>query len=33
MGAVHLAHDVLDAQLVARLQEMICRVDAVLLEL
>ena len=33
MGAVHLAHDVLDAQLVDRVQEKIGRVDAVLLEL
>ena len=33
MGAVHLAHDVLDAQLVDRLQEKIGRVDALLLEL
>ena len=33
MGAVHLAHDVLDAQLVDRVQEKIGRVDALLLEL
>ena len=33
MRAVHLAHDVLDAQLVDRLQEKIGRVDALLLEL
>jgi sporulation protein YlmC with PRC-barrel domain len=33
MGAVHLAHDVLDAQLVDRVQQKIGRVDAVLLEL
>lgn len=33
MGSVHLAHDVLDAQLVDRVQEKIGRVDAVLLEL
>ena len=33
MGAVHLAHDVLDAQLVDRVQEKIGRVDGLLLEL
>jgi sporulation protein YlmC with PRC-barrel domain len=33
MGAVHLAHDVLDAQLVDRVQEKIGRVDELLLEL
>lgn len=33
MGAVHLAHDVLDAQLVDRVQEKIGRVDQLLLEL
>jgi sporulation protein YlmC with PRC-barrel domain len=33
MGAVNLAHDVLDAQLVDHLQEKIGRVDALLLEL
>jgi hypothetical protein len=33
MGAVHLAHDVLDAQLVDHHQEKIGRVDALLLEL
>ena len=33
MGAVHLAHDVLDAQLVDHVQEKIGRVDALLLEL
>jgi len=33
MGAVHLAHDVLDAQLVDRVQEKIGRVDALLLEI
>ncbi len=33
MGAVHLAHDVLDAQLVDPRQEKIGRVDALLLEL
>jgi hypothetical protein len=33
VGAVHLAHDVLDAQLVDRVQEKIGRVDALLLEL
>jgi len=33
MGAVHLAHDVLDAQLVDRAQEKIGRVDALLLEI
>jgi sporulation protein YlmC with PRC-barrel domain len=33
MGAVHLAHDVLDAQLVDRVQAKIGRVDALLLEL
>ena len=33
MGAVHLAHDVLDAQLLDRVQEKIGRVDALLLEL
>ena len=33
MGTVHLAHDVLDAQLVDRVQEKIGRVDALLLEL
>jgi hypothetical protein len=33
MGAVHLVHDVLDAQLVDRTQEKIGRVDALLLEL
>ena len=33
MGAVHLAHDVLDAQLVDRAQEKIGRVDGLLLEL
>jgi hypothetical protein len=33
MSAVHLSHDVLDAQLVDRRQEKIGRVDALLLEL
>ena len=33
MGAVHLAHDVLDAQLVDRVQEKVGRVDALVLEL
>ncbi|PYP79177.1 MAG: hypothetical protein DMD35_09090 [Gemmatimonadetes bacterium] len=33
MGAVHLAHDVLDAQLVDQAQEKIGRVDVLLLEL
>ena len=33
MGAVHLAHDVLDAQLVDRVQEKIGRVDGLLLEI
>ena len=33
MGAVHLAHDVLDAQLVDHVQEKLGRVDALLLEL
>lgn len=33
MGAVHLTHDVLDAQLVDRVQEKIGRVDGLLLEL
>lgn len=33
MGAVHLVHDVLDAQLVDRVQEKIGRVDGLLLEL
>jgi len=33
MGGVHLAHDVLDAQLVDRVQEKIGRVDGLLLEL
>jgi hypothetical protein len=33
VGAVHLAHDVLDAQLVDHHQEKIGRVDALLLEL
>jgi sporulation protein YlmC with PRC-barrel domain len=33
MGALHLAHDVLDAQLVDRVQEKIGRVDGLLLEL
>jgi sporulation protein YlmC with PRC-barrel domain len=33
MGAVHLAHDVLDAQLVDRVQEKVGRVDALLLEI
>ena len=33
MGAVHLAHDVLDAQLVDHVQEKIGRVDALLLEI
>jgi sporulation protein YlmC with PRC-barrel domain len=33
VGAVHLAHDVLDAQLVDRVQEKIGRVDELLLEL
>jgi sporulation protein YlmC with PRC-barrel domain len=33
MGAVHLGHDVLDAQLVDRVQEKIGRVDGLLLEL
>ena len=33
MGAVHLAHDVLDAQLVDRVGEKVGRVDELLLEL
>ena len=33
MGAVHLAHDILDAQLVDRVQEKVGRVDALLLEI
>lgn len=33
MGTVHLAHDVLDAQLVDHVQEKIGRVDGLLLEL